>query len=319
MGDLFSVHFRHKPHFAGTPTMNRPLDHSLNHPQSHPLTLGFSPCPNDTFVFYALVHGKINLHPFCSPLDVDFFLADVEELNRRAASGEPDICPDICKVSARAAAHLLDRYVVLRTGGATGYGCGPVLVARNVLQPEELRKAVVAVPGAQTTAAFLLGLNGLHQGPLREIRYDRIMGAVVSGEVDAGLLIHEERFTYEEHGLRKVLDLGEWWETAHGLPLPLGVVVMKRELGMKAILATEQAIRASLDHARREPESAMPFVREHAQNMEPEILRLHIETFVNDFTRELGPVGENAIRELFALVLKSKDQSTGCESIFPGE
>ncbi len=295
------------------------MSHPQNHPLNHPLSLGFSPCPNDTFVFYALVHGKINLHPFCSPSGVNFFLADVEELNRRAASGEPDIC----KVSARAAAHLLDHYVVLRTGGAMGYGCGPVLVARKTLQAEELRKAVIAVPGAQTTAAFLLGLNGLHQGAVREKRYDQIMKAVASGEVDAGLLIHEERFTYEEHGLRKVLDLGEWWETAHGLPLhlplPLGVVVMKRTLGMDAILATEQAIRASLDIARREPESAMPFIRKHAQNMEPEILRLHIETFVNDFTRELGPVGENALRELFAMVQETENRTTGCESIFPGE
>ena len=292
--------------------MNRPL----NHPQNHSLSLGFSPCPNDTFVFYALVHGKINLHPCCSPLEVDFFLADVEELNRRAASGKPDVCPDICKVSARAAAHLLDRYVVLRTGGAMGYGCGPVLVAREILPPEELRRAVIAVPGLRTTATFLLNLSTVHQGTVREMRYDGIMGAVASGEVDAGLLIHEERFTYEEYGLRKVLDLGEWWEAAQNLPLPLGVVVMKRSLGMDAILAMEQAIRASLDHARREPEAAMSFIRSHAQSMEPEILRLHIETFVNDFTRELGPVGENAIRELFARVLEKENQSTGRESIF---
>ena len=283
---------------------------------NRPLRLGFSPCPNDTFVFYALAHEKINLHP----LKVNFFLADVEELNRRAATGEPDVC----KVSARAAAHLLDRYVVLRAGGAMGYGCGPVLVARKALQPKELRQAVVAVPGARTTAAFLLDLSGVRQeadqqGAVREMRYDRIMGAVASGEVDAGLLIHEERFTYKEHGLRKILDLGKWWETATGLPLPLGVVVMKRALGMEAILAMEQAIRTSLDHARREPAATMPFIRNHAQKMEPEILRLHIETFVNGFTREPESTGENAVRELFARVLEKENRNIGRESIFPEE
>lgn len=255
------------------------------------LTLGFSPCPNDTFVFDALVHGRV-----AAPgLAFRERLEDVEALNRLAREG----ALDVTKVSYGVLPHLLDDYVLLRSGGALGRGCGPLLVAREPLTREALREARIAVPGRHTTAALLLRLFAPDAERTEETTYDRIMPAVAAGEADAGLIIHESRFTYPEHGLVKVADLGEWWEGETGLPIPLGGIVGRRSLGEEALRAVEGAIRRSVEHAFAHPADSAAYVRAHAQEMSPEVARRHVELYVNRFSVDLGDEGERAVRALF--------------------
>ena len=177
------------------------------------LSLGFSPCPNDTYIFYALATGRVTVphHRF------QVMLADVEALNQQARQG----VLDVTKISASAVLQLLNGYWLLRSGGALGRGCGPIVVAREPMAMEELRDRTIAIPGRLTTANLLLRLNGIHRGRTIEMGFDRIMPAVAAGEADAGVVIHEGRFTFASHGLVRVLDLGAWWEAETGLPLPL--------------------------------------------------------------------------------------------------
>jgi len=252
------------------------------------IRLGFSPCPNDTFIFAGLVLGRVP-----TSFTPDIFLADVEELNQRALKGEPDAT----KVSVGVLPRILDEYIILSSGAALGFGCGPLLAAREDLDPNELRFEPVAVPGLMTTANLLLSLYG-HAGPRVEMSFERIIPAVASGLHRAGLVIHEGRFTFAARGLRKILDLGEWWEEWTNSPLPLGVIVMKRSLGLGAILEMEAAIRTSLEFSRKNPALAAPYIRDKAQEMDPAVLTRHIETFVTDYSLDLGPVGREAVREL---------------------
>lgn len=254
------------------------------------LSIGFSPCPNDTFAFHALTEGLIDTGDlsFDSPR-----LEDVETLNRMALDG----LLDITKISYGALPFLLDRYVLLRSGGAMGRGCGPLLVARDAGVARTLKTARVAVPGRMTTANLLFRLYEPEAQPGIELSYDRIMPAVASGEVDAGLIIHESRFTYPDHGLVKILDLGEWWERATGSPIPLGAIVARRELADK-IPEIERAIRDSVRYAFDHPDASAGYVRAHAQEMSEEVTRQHIELYVNRYTEDLGGDGETAIREL---------------------
>ncbi len=256
----------------------------------HSLRLGHSPCPNDTFIFFALAEGRIDSAPHV----IQITLADVEELNRSARLGTLDIT----KVSIHAILHLLEDYWLLRAGGAIGRGCGPLLVARQKLTMGDLRDAVIAIPGLTTTAHLLLQLEGTHHGPKVEMPFDQIMPAVEQGTVQAGVIIHESRFTYPLFGLELVLDLGEWWENETGLPLPLGGIVSRRDLGSDLACFLESRIRASLDYARRHTEEAWPYVRAHAQEMEPEVIRQHIDMFVNEFSVDVGLDGKRAIRHL---------------------
>ena len=254
------------------------------------LTLGYSPCPNDTFIFHALSQGRIDT----SPYRFDVTLEDVDALNRKARVG----ALDVSKVSANAVSRILDHYWLLRSGGALGRGCGPLVVARQKLSPEQLRAGRMAIPGRLTTAYLLLRLNGMHEGPVLEMPFDRIMPAVAAGEAEAGRIIHEGRFTYGSHGLTAVLDLGEWWEARTGLPLPLGVIAIKRSLGAQTAGDVESIIRQSLLHARSNPDEARPYICEHAQEMEPSVIERHIETFVNDFSISMGKEGEESVRYL---------------------
>lgn len=254
------------------------------------LQLGYSPCPNDTHIFFALSEGRIDTEPY----RFEVLLADVEVLNQRAYQH----IPDITKVSIHAILHLLDEYCLLRSGGAMGRGCGPLVVAREPLSMEELRHKTIAIPGKWTTANFLLQFHGEHRGERIEMVFDQIMPAVACGEVDAGVIIHEGRFTYPAMGLQKVLDLGAWWETKTGLPLPLGGILIRRSLGPETARFVETKIRESLLYAREHPEEAWPFIRSHAQEMEPDVIRRHIDTFVNDFSLDMGTEGEKAIRYL---------------------
>ena len=257
-----------------------------------PLTLGFSPCPNDTFIFHALAEGLI---PWPGGLEVT--MADVEELNGLASAGTLDVV----KVSVAAAADLLDEYVLLRAGGAMGYGAGPILVSRRPCALADLDGATVAIPGARTTANLLFGLCCRERGisvARRELVFDRIMGSVLSGEVDAGVIIHEGRFVYEAMGLCKVLDLGLWWEETYGLPIPLGAIAVRRSLGPDIARRINAAIRASLEHARECPADSAAYVREHAQEMDEEVVRRHIETFVTGYSLDVGREGEAAVTRL---------------------
>jgi len=254
------------------------------------LSLGFSPCPNDTFVFHALVHGQVGAGGF----RFRERLEDVETLNALAAEGRLDVA----KVSYGALPHLLDRYVLLRSGGALGRGCGPLLVARPGTTTEVLRRGRVAIPGRRTTANLLLRLWDPDLAPGVEMVYSEIMPAVARGDVDAGLIIHESRFTYPDHGLAKLVDLGEWWESDTGLPIPLGGIVARRGLGDAAIRDIEAAIRRSVEHAFADPAASRAYVREHAQEMDEAVAREHIALYVNRFSVDLGDEGRRAVDRL---------------------
>jgi len=253
-----------------------------------PLSLAYSPCPNDTFIFTPWVEGLVADAPPVVPR-----LADIDVLNAAALSGDPDVV----KLSFHAYGHVRDRYVLLRSGGALGRGCGPLVVARDAWAPETLAERTLAIPGRLTTAALLARLFAprLPDEHIRVMPFDRIMDAVASGQVDAGLIIHESRFTYQRHGLRQVVDLGDWWEHATGHALPLGGIAMRRDLGDDLILRTERALAASVDFAFAHPDVVWPTVRRHAQELDDDVMRQHIALYVNDFTRDYGVEGAAAI------------------------
>src|SRR5689334_14512930 len=251
------------------------------------LTLGFSPCPNDTFIFHALVSGLAG----AEGLDFAERLEDVETLNRLAAEG----ALDVTKVSYGALPHLLREYVLLRSGGALGRGCGPLVVAREGFGAARLAGARIAIPGRHTTANLLLRLFAPGAAEGVEMVYSDIMPAVARGEVDAGLIIHESRFTYPQHGLVKVVDLGEWWEETTGLPIPLGGILARRSLGDETIRAIDQALRRSVEHAFAHPADSREYVRAHAQEMDDAVTQQHIDLYVNRFSVDLEDEGERAI------------------------
>ncbi len=255
---------------------------------SNELSLGFSPCPNDTFIFYALVHGRIALEgqAFREP-----FLEDVEQLNSWALAGKLDVT----KLSCHALGHVLDEYCVLSAGSALGRGCGPLLVARAGGEDIELSGKRIAIPGRLTTAALLLQMFLHERCNLVEMRFDLIMDAIGRGEVDAGVIIHESRFTYRERGLVCLQDLGEWWEKSFGLPIPLGCIVARRSLGEAKIRAIDRAIKTSVDFAFRYPEMCLPYIRSKSQELEEAVVQSHIGLYVNDFSRGLGQEGWAAI------------------------
>ncbi len=256
------------------------------------LSLGFSPCPNDTFIFHALVHGLVR----ADGLDFVPRLEDVETLNRLAA----EAVLDVTKISYGAIPHLMRDYVLLRSGGALGRGCGPLVVAREPIDPAELTRKRIAIPGRNTTANLLLRLFAPDAAPGEERVYSDIMPAVARGEVDAGLIIHESRFTFADHGLVKVVDLGEWWEGETGLPIPLGGILARRDLGEATIRSIDEALRSSVEHAFANPAASRDYVRAHAQELDDAVTQQHIDLYVNQFSIDLGAEGERAIHELFA-------------------
>jgi 1,4-dihydroxy-6-naphthoate synthase len=254
------------------------------------LTLGFSPCPNDTFMFYPLVHGLVDT----AGLTFRERLEDVETLNRLALTGELDVT----KVSYHALGHIRDQYALLRSGSALGRGCGPLLVAKGHIEMADLRGKNIAVPGQYTTALLLLRLLDPLLDNFIVLPFNEIMDAVMTGQADAGLIIHESRFTYLDLGLYKLVDLGEWWEGETGLPIPLGGIVAKRSLGVETIFVIERALRAGVTYARSHPSEAAGYIREHSQEISDEVCAAHIGLYVNDFSTELGEEGEQAIAEL---------------------
>lgn len=260
---------------------------------SQPLSLGFSPCPNDTFIFAALVHGWLDPGTITwqEPL-----LADVEQLNSWALAGRLDVT----KVSCHALGHILDEYCVLTAGAALGRGCGPLLVAGSRLDLTDLRGKRIAIPGRYTTAALLLQMLLPEGLELVEMRFDLIMAAVKNGSVDGGVIIHEGRFTYEAEGLHCLQDLGQWWEDTTTMPIPLGCIVARRTLGAERIGAIDAAIRASVEHAWAHPDAALAYIRAHSQELSAEVVRSHIGLYVNQYSRALGDEGLAAIGDFLA-------------------
>lgn len=256
-----------------------------------PLTLGYSPCPNDTFIFFALVHGRVP----ASGLTFRERLEDVETLNSLALRGELDLT----KISYHAFGHLRREYALLRSGGALGRGCGPLVVAREPLCMAELRGKRIAIPGRLTTANLLLQLHSSGFENLLVLPFDRIMAAVAQGEAAAGVIIHESRFTYARHGLVQVLDLGRWWEEETGLPLPLGAILARRSLGAATLGRVEAALRQSIRYAFAHPDEPRAYIRGQAQELEESVIERHIALYVNDFSLDLADEGERAITELF--------------------
>jgi len=255
------------------------------------LTLGYSPCPNDTFIFYALTHGRLEL----PGITVTESLEDVESLNLRAMRSELDLT----KVSFHAAAYLREKYCLLRSGGALGRGCGPLVVTKEKIGMDALRGRTIAVPGRYTTAHLLLMLYGEGYDRVAIMPFDRIMDAVLRGEVGAGLVIHEGRFTYEARGLHKALDLGEWWEADTGMPIPLGGILARRALGADVIGMMESKISESIQYAYSHREEARAYIKSHAQEMEDDVIDGHIALYVNDFSLDLGDEGIEAVEYLF--------------------
>ncbi len=255
-------------------------------------TLAYSPCPNDTYIFAALTNGMLEDVP-----RVRVHLADIEELNASAARAEFSLT----KVSYGAIPFLMQDYRLLRAGGALGRGCGPLVVARpgEIASLDDLHGKRIAIPGERTTAFMLLQLALGTRPSTVQMRFDQIIPAVAKGEIDAGLIIHESRFTYPDAGLVSVADLGEWWEATTGMPIPLGGILVRNDIGLERAKEINEAIRSSLRFAREREASVMPYIREHAFEMNDDVMRKHIALYVNDYSDDLGNDGLDAIEELF--------------------
>jgi 1,4-dihydroxy-6-naphthoate synthase len=255
------------------------------------LTLAYSPCPNDTYIFAALANGFLKDVP-----EIRVHLDDVENLNTAALKGDYELT----KVSYGVVPDLDDKYRVLRAGGALGHACGPLLVARPGTGKtlEDFKDKLIAIPGERTTAFMLLNLAMGARPQTLSMRFDKIIESVAGGTVDAGLIIHESRFTYKESDLVSIADLGEWWEAETKLPVPLGAILIRDDLAERADELNE-AIRRSLRYARENEKEVMKYVQEHASSMDEKIMRKHIELYVNEFTDDVGDEGIAAVTELF--------------------
>jgi 1,4-dihydroxy-6-naphthoate synthase len=255
------------------------------------LSLGFSPCPNDTFIFDAMLHGRIDTEG----LQFEVFMEDVETLNRRAMLGELDIT----KLSYHAYAYLLEKYVLLDAGSALGKNCGPLLIAKEPMTDEAVENAKIAIPGKLTTANFLFSLAFPNAKQKVETVFSEIETAVLEGSVDAGLIIHENRFTYEQKGLKKIIDLGEFWETSTGMPIPLGGIVARRSLSDEILHKINRVMARSVQFAFDNPAASRDFVCANAQEMDESVMNSHIQLYVNEYTKNLGGAGRAAIGKLF--------------------
>jgi 1,4-dihydroxy-6-naphthoate synthase len=256
------------------------------------LSLGYSPCPNDTFIFYALTHNKVSL----PGKRVVERLEDVETLNQLALKRRLDLT----KISYHAFGHLREDYTLLHSGGALGRGCGPLVIAPQKTDMEKLRGRRIAIPGTLTTANLLLQLYGTGYENVVVIPFDQIMPALKRGEAEAGVIIHESRFTYRQAGFHQVVDLGSWWETESGLPIPLGGILARRDLGTGTIQEIDRAIRASLEYAYNHPLEPRTYIKEHSQEIEDKVIDEHIRLYVNDFSLDLGEQGLAAVEVLMA-------------------
>jgi len=272
------------------------------------LTLGFSPCPNDTFIFDAMVHGRIDTEG----LEFDYFLTDVEELNKKALTAQVDIT----KISYHAYAYTADNYLILDAGSALGHRNGPLLICKHRLRISELNRLKIAIPGTYTTANLLFSIAWPDAVNKHEYLFSKIEDALINDEVDAGLIIHENRFTYYKRGLHKLADMGEYWEKLTGLPIPLGAIVIKRDIPEEVALKVNRVVRRSLEYAYKDSFASYDFVAGNAREMDSTIMNNHIKLFVNEFTLNLGAKGREAIVKLFRIAEEKKVIPTLPERIF---
>ena len=258
------------------------------------ISLGYSPCPNDTFIFHALIHSKIRT----GELTFNEVLLDVETLNQKALKAELDVT----KISYAAFGHLRNDYCLLRSGGALGRGCGPLIVSRQEYGMQDLRDKKVAIPGSLTTAYLLLQLydNTFSSSAIIPMPFHEIMGAVADNKVDAGVIIHESRFTYQSYGLSEIIDLGDWWEKETGLPIPLGGIIARRSLGDSLIPQIDVSIKQSILYAFDNRQSPVDYIKQHSQELSDDVINQHINLYVNDFSVDLGDEGEKAVKELLS-------------------
>jgi len=257
------------------------------------LKLGFSPCPNDTFVFDAMVHGRIDTEG----LEFDYFLADVEELNSLALSSGTDIT----KMSFYAFAFAAKNYLILDSGSALGHHNGPLVISKRKITASGLAESTIAIPGKYTTANLLFSLIWPEAINKVEYLFSGIEDALLAEEVDAGLIIHETRFTYRNRGLHKIVDLGEYWENLTGLPIPLGTIAVNRTIDIGIALKVNSIIRRIVEFAHRHPKASHDFIKTYASEMDSSVVNRHIKLFVNRYTTSLGNGGKKAITELFRI------------------
>lgn len=266
------------------------------------LTLGFSPCPNDTFIFDALIHHKIDTEG----LEFEVFFDDVETLNQKAFKG----ALDITKLSYHAFAYVVDQYALLDSGSALGFGVGPLLISKFGISISDLQenamKYRIGIPGKYTTANFLLGLAFPEAKNKQEMVFSGIEDALLNDEIDIGLIIHENRFTYQDKGLHKILDLGDYWEKQTGCAIPLGGIVVSRKLAPDVQLKINRVLRRSVEFAFDNPKSGLDFIRKHSQEMSEEVMYKHIDLYVNQYSVNLGTEGRKAINLLFEKALEKK-------------
>lgn len=257
------------------------------------LILGFSPCPNDTYIFDALVNKKIDTEG----LDFDVVLEDVETLNRWAIEGKLDIT----KLSFPAFFQSLEKYILLTSGSALGKGVGPMLISKELINNEQeiINSKTIAIPGENTTAHLLFSLAYPSATNKKFTIFSKIEDAVIHGEVDCGVIIHENRFTYQSKGLKKIIDLGEYWETQQKVPIPLGGIAIKRNLQHAIINKVNRLIKSSLEFANKNYPNIPPYVKQHSQEMSEDVMRQHIQLYVNDYSIDLGKDGKEAINVLF--------------------
>jgi 1,4-dihydroxy-6-naphthoate synthase len=274
------------------------------------LSLGFSPCPNDCFVFDAIVNKRIDLEG----LECSVRLADVEALNQAAFAGETDIT----KLSYHAYAYCTHRYVLLDAGSALGRNCGPLLISKRSITQEEVAagRIRIAIPGKYTTANFLLGLAFPEAQDRTELVFSAIEAALLHGQFDAGLIIHENRFTYEARGLKKIIDLGEFWEGDTGAPIPLGGIVIKRSLPDEVKQRVNRVLRRSVEYAMAHRSASLDFVRAHAQDMSEDVMYRHIDLYVNEYSVDLGVEGRRAVELLFAKAAATGIISPATDTLF---
>lgn len=264
------------------------------------LTLGFSPCPNDTFIFDALVNGKIDTEG----LQFEYVLEDVETLNKMAIQEKLDIT----KISYGVLARIMPTYQVLNAGGALGMGVGPLLVSSKPISPDAVDQCTIALPGMHTTAHMLFSLAFPNATQKKFMVFSEIEEAVLRGKVDLGVIIHENRFTYAERGLTKIMDLGEHWETETGNPIPLGGIVMNRRFDLKRMQQVDRLIRNSIEYAQQNYPQLADFVSSHAQEMETSVMRKHIDLYVNDFSLALGSKGKAAVWQMLEIASRFSPQ-----------
>ncbi|AMR34423.1 1,4-dihydroxy-6-naphthoate synthase [Mucilaginibacter sp. PAMC 26640] len=263
------------------------------------LTIGFSPCPNDTFIFDALIHHKIDTEG----LDFEVFYDDVETLNQKAFRGELDIT----KLSYHAFAYAADKYILLDAGSALGFGVGPLLITRQAdvsALKANLSHLKIGIPGKYTTANFLLSLAFPDATDKQELVFSDIENAVLDGRVDIGLIIHENRFTYQDKGLHKIIDLGDYWEKRTGCAIPLGGIVANRSLPQDVQHKVNRVLQLSVEFAFANPKSGLEYIRSHAQEMSEEVMYKHIDLYVNQFSVDLGIEGKKAVKLLFDTALE---------------